>query len=104
MNCIPKSDASIGCSATANKKSLLMRWPCKGLHSCFVAQESPSGIRTCLRGGRPHQELVVIATGGQLRIVVAPLQSTNLLFVADQLRHSFSATAQVVIVNTSVLW
>ena len=48
MNCIPKSDAAIGCSASGHQKSFLVWGPSKGLDSRFVTQEAPHRLRASL--------------------------------------------------------
>ena len=52
--------------------------------------------------GTPDQQFVVIAARGELLIVVAPLKSTDFLFVSLQLSFEILWRAQVPMQNTPV--
>jgi hypothetical protein len=49
--------------------------------------------------GRPNHELVVVATGRELLIIVRPLEAADLLLVTQVLPDEVFFASQVVIVN-----
>eukprot|EP00353_Schmidingerella_taraikaensis_P010825 CAMPEP_0185573784 /NCGR_PEP_ID=MMETSP0434-20130131/5399_1 /TAXON_ID=626734 ORGANISM="Favella taraikaensis, Strain Fe Narragansett Bay" /NCGR_SAMPLE_ID=MMETSP0434 /ASSEMBLY_ACC=CAM_ASM_000379 /LENGTH=89 /DNA_ID=CAMNT_0028190117 /DNA_START=522 /DNA_END=791 /DNA_ORIENTATION=+ len=85
MNRVPKSDAAVSSATTRDQQSFLVRRPGERLDRGLVAKEFPHGVRARLRVRRPDQELVIIASRGQLHVIVAPLQPTNFLSVAKEL-------------------
>ena len=80
--CVPELDASVCSASTTHQQSVLVWRPCQCLDSCLMCFELVLWLVQFL--DVPDHEFVVIATGCELLILVAPLESTDFLFVADK--------------------
>ncbi len=80
---VPETDASISCSTSTAHGTVLMRRPSDGFDCSEVLAEF------CLRlyaiGSAPYHKFVVITSGGQLLLIWAPFESTDLLLVTFKL-------------------
>jgi hypothetical protein len=58
---------------------MLMRRPRNGFDGCQVTPEFSCGFELVVH--RPHIELVVVASRGELLLIVGPFQTADLLLV-----------------------
>eukprot|EP00241_Pyramimonas_parkeae_P008863 CAMPEP_0114241028 /NCGR_PEP_ID=MMETSP0058-20121206/9419_1 /TAXON_ID=36894 /ORGANISM="Pyramimonas parkeae, CCMP726" /LENGTH=81 /DNA_ID=CAMNT_0001353537 /DNA_START=552 /DNA_END=797 /DNA_ORIENTATION=+ len=72
---VPESNTAIGGASTRGQKPVLVGAPRDGLHRRGVLGELEHGRG---RGGVPHKQVVVVAPGGKLAVVVGPLQAAHL--------------------------
>ena len=75
---VPEADASVSSSTSSGKKAVLVGTPTDGLHGSIVLREFCKRVRTLCA---PYEELVVVASRGELLVVERPFEPAYLLFV-----------------------
>lgn len=80
---VPKADTTVGCASTAAHHSVLVRRPRDCLDSRLMLIELHQWLARSLPV--PDEQLIVIASRGQLLLVWAPLEPAHFLLVAFEL-------------------
>lgn len=98
---VPESNALV-CRAAASREEASVQWrPVDCLHSCLMLGEFHQRLST---GRRPDEQLIVVASGGELVLVVqTPSESTDLLTVVGELHVTVGGRTQVSHENCPVL-
>lgn len=76
-----------------------MRAPCNGLDSCLVFTEFVGRLVVELV---PHHQLVVVSSRSKLLIFMIPLQTTDLLFVANELPKPLVRLSHIAVVDGTI--
>lgn len=80
---VPEADTTVGRAASAAHHAVLVRRPRNRLHGGLMLIEFDQRFASCLPV--PDEQLVVVASGGQLLLVRTPLESAYFLLVALEL-------------------
>mmetsp|Transcript_28191 Transcript_28191/g.42678 ORF Transcript_28191/g.42678 Transcript_28191/m.42678 type:complete len:281 (+) Transcript_28191:125-967(+) len=94
---VPESDTPISRATSATHRTMLMRRPCNSLHRGDVLAEFNQWLDVVRLV--PDQQLVIVASRGQLLLVRAPLEAADFLLVAFELRKVVRFCSHVTVEN-----
>lgn len=97
---IPETNTAISCAAATAHHSVLVRGPGYGLDSSLMFTKLDQRL-VCV-GSVPDEQLVVVASGGELLLVRAPLEPTHLLLVPFELGEEVIFHSEVAVQDALV--